>query len=172
MDMLSYLQYNMEQMVSTFDIYLFTARSNKKNLQYAVKPILMKFLDANYNSYTLLNSDEIRDIAQSLFNLNEFSAVKASEEVFSDIGSFGIRPISLRHEDGSIEVLGKTYAQEAQEREAAQQAKLEKHTSTKVKPNKQPKQPKQSKNTSSVVPPVSSPPASGGYSDDDDLGIF
>lgn len=124
-DMYNYLQYQMDNKVSTFDIYLFTCRSTPRTLEYNVKQILRSFMDANYNSFTILNSDSIKDIARALFNLMDFSAIKASEEVFASSTAFGIRPIRVYKTTGEVIELNKTYEQEREERRQKENERVE-----------------------------------------------
>ena len=117
-DMFGHLQQQMNNRVTTFDIYVFTYRISDKAAWSAIQRILACFLDANYVNYRVLDRDDIRDLAKSLFNLNEFSVNEASVETFNHGTTNTIKPIKIIHNDGSEEILNKTTAEkEADEKQ-------------------------------------------------------
>ena len=107
-DVFSHLQQQMNNRVTTFDIYVFTYRIGDKNAWAAIQRILACLLDANYVNYRVLDKDDIRDLAKALFNLKEFSVNEASVETFNNSITNTIKPIKIIHSDGSEEILNKT----------------------------------------------------------------
>ena len=105
-DLYNHLQMQMDEMVSTYDIYLFLMRgSNISSFEYNVRSILQRFLDANYNSYTILSSEGIIEVCKSLYNLYDFSAMSASRAVFGG-GVRGVRPIRVYRGSGAVDEIG------------------------------------------------------------------
>lgn len=115
MDIFSYQQEQMMRKVTTFDTYLFLWTGSDINGWATVQKILACFLDANYRSYHILDADDIRELVKTLFNLNEFSIINASSNVFESGDQAGIIPIQIVHADGSVEKLGKTVAEKKEE---------------------------------------------------------
>ena len=122
-DLFSHLQQQMNNRVTTFDIYVFTYRCSDKTAWAAIQRILACFLDANYVNYRVLDKEDIRELAKALFNLKEFSVNEASIETFNKSTSSTIKPIKIIHADGSEEVLNKTTEEKRYEEESKKNRK-------------------------------------------------
>lgn len=118
----SYQQEQMMQTVTTFDVYAFLWSGSDISAWNTIQRILSCFLDANYRSYHVLTSYDLRELTKVVFNLEEFSVVKASSGAFETTVSSSVTAIKLVSADGSETKLGKTRAERAEE---ARQAALE-----------------------------------------------
>lgn len=127
----SNLQDEMSRNYASFDVYLFTCKGKTDQLWYNVKAIVDILLCGNYLSFRALDIDGVRTTCMAVFNLNEFSAIEACENIFSTSKYRGIVPIRVWHKDGSTTELNKTQQvlrEEAAERaRAAEEAKRNKH---------------------------------------------
>lgn len=117
-DMYSYQQNNMQKRVSTFDTYVFLWTGNDVTAWNTISRILNCFLDANYRSYQILGEKGLRELAKVIFNLKDFSVVKASSDTFDVTGTSSVVPISVTSADGTVEKFNKTADEKAKEREA------------------------------------------------------
>lgn len=129
------LQDDMSQYYASYDVYLFTTKLKQDQLWYNVKTIIDRLLGGNYLSYSALDIDGIRTTCVALFNLTEFSAKEACENIFKGNKFRGIVPIRLENLDG-VQELGKTQEQLRQERIEAERAKMEKKNRKRVVPAK------------------------------------
>lgn len=119
LSMYSNLQEEMSHNYASFDVYLFTCRNKEDQLWYNVKKIVDMMLCGNYLTFRALDIEGIRTTCMAVFNLTEFSAIEACENIVSNKKFKGIVPISVEHYDGSVDILNKTQSQlrqEAQER--------------------------------------------------------
>lgn len=106
MGMYGYLQEQMDEKVTTFDVYVFTFRGNEHNAWNTIQRVLSCFLDANYVNYHVLGPFEVKNLFKSLFNVHEFSANEAMSDALSlNGGSVGIKPLKIIHADGTEEIL-------------------------------------------------------------------
>lgn len=150
LSMYSNLQEEMSLNYASFDVYLFTCRNKVDQLWYNVKMIVDRLLEGNYLSYRALDIDGVRTTCMAVFNLNEFSAIEACENIFNTSRYRGIVPISVEHADGSVDVLGKTQSQLREEAaERARKAEEAKHNKHKKRPPMKP--PTQTTNSKPAV---------------------
>lgn len=122
LSMYSNLQDEMSRNYASFDVYLFTCKGKEDQLWYNVKSIVDKLLCGNYLSFKALDIDGVRTTCMAIFNLNEFSAIEACENVVSTRKYKGIVPIQVEHYDGSVTEINKT--QQRLREEAAERARL------------------------------------------------
>lgn len=120
----SNLQDEMSKDYASFDVYLFTAGGNPRQLEYNVKLCIDRLLGGNYLTYKTLDIEGIRSTCMALFNLTEFSALDACDNIFKNTTFKGIVPIRVEHID-STEELNKTQEELRIEREARLQAEAE-----------------------------------------------
>ena len=116
-DIFTYLQDQMMLRVTTFDVYLFLWKGSDISAWNTIQRILSCFLEANYRSYHVLDSTDLRDLAKTLFNLHDFSVVEATSHAFVTEDYSGVVPISLILPDGSEKILNKTLEQKKEERQ-------------------------------------------------------
>ena len=115
-DMYTSLKEDMADKVSTFDVYVFTFRFSERAFWHSLEKILACMLEANYVSYKILNSDDLRELSKSLFNLHEFSIVEAGSDAFKTKKIWtGVTPISIVKPDGTERVLNKTLDEKREE---------------------------------------------------------
>lgn len=119
-EVFSFQQEQMMHRVTTFDVYAFLWTGSDNAAWNTIQRILACFLDANYRSYHVLNQNDLRELTKTLYNIEEFSIVKASSVAFETSGVSTIVPISLTDVDGTVTKLGKT--SEEKKVEAAQKA--------------------------------------------------
>lgn len=147
MDVFGYLQAQMNERVTTYDVYVFTFNCSDIAAWNSVNRILSCFMEANYVGYHFLDSNDIRDLFKSLFHLHEFSVNAAMANTFSyDTSYVGIVPIRIVHADGSVEVLNKTIAEKQEDARIAEEEKEAREKE--VKRRKQDKKRRKKKETS------------------------
>lgn len=129
-DIYTNLQSAMDEMVTTYDVYVYTFKYSETTFWYNLQQVLACMMDANYASYSILNADEDRDLVKSLFNLHEFSVMDACSTTFGLYKKAGVIPISVEGVDGSYVKLNKTL--EEKRLENAQSNKGKKANNTKV----------------------------------------
>lgn len=122
LSMYSNLQEEMSHNYASFDVYLFTCKGKTDQLWYNVKSIVDRLLCGNYLSFKALDIDGVRTTCMAIFNLNEFSAIEACENVVSTQRYRGIVPIKVEHYDGSVTDINKT--QQQLREEVAERARL------------------------------------------------
>lgn len=116
-DIFSYQKEQMQERVTTYDVYLFLWRGSDIGAWNTIQNILSCFMQANFRSYQLLNENELRDLAKDLFRLKEFSVMMAMLNAFDSDIVTSIVPIKLEKSDGSTVILGKTIKQQKEEME-------------------------------------------------------
>lgn len=121
-DIYTYQQEQMKERVTTFDVYLFSWSGSDVSAWNTIQGILSCFLEANYRSYHVLNSADIRDLFQVLYNLHDFSVVDAISDVFYVEDISGVYPIEFTH-NGETTKVGKTFAEKEQERKELERKK-------------------------------------------------
>lgn len=115
LDIYDHLQEEMSRTYACFDTYLFLTKDSKSNFIYNVQSVCNTMLGGNFITYRALNADALSVFPRELLNIHEFSYKTSMEEVIENETIGGIVPISVRHADGSVEILNKT--QEEKERE-------------------------------------------------------
>lgn len=83
-----------------------------------------------------MDLQDISKLCVSLFNLKEFSVLEACESVLAGQSHDGIIPISVRHEDGTVEVLNKTQSEKKLEQEERNRKMREQQASRRNKKKK------------------------------------
>lgn len=96
---------------TSFDVYLFTTREREEDLWYNVRQVIEYGLKANYKSYSLINPEELRKMAQAIMNLEDFSLIEAEKEVIKSTLNTRIRPIKVIRSDGTTQIINKTSAE-------------------------------------------------------------
>lgn len=119
-DVYSFQKEQMQERVTTYDVYVFMWRGSDVSAWSTIQSILSCFMEANFRSYQVLNEDALRELPKTIFNLNEFSAVDAMLNAFDENTSANINPISIKKANGEVEVLGKTSKQRKEEMELAE----------------------------------------------------
>lgn len=122
-DILTYQQNQMMERVTTFDVYLFTWRGSDINAWGCIQQVIACFLEANFISYRVLDRDDLRNLAKTLYNLKDISVVSALMSAFgastvTDVS--GITPIKVVKGTGEEYILGKTREEKEQERMLAE----------------------------------------------------
>lgn len=124
-DIYTNLQYSMEESVSTFDVYAFTFKGNPSTFWFGIQQVFGCLLEANYCSYKILNSSDLRDLSKSLFNIHDFSVVEACSTSFVKKGYYkGIIPIKITKLDGTETILNKTLAEKKEERRVKEKEQM------------------------------------------------
>lgn len=122
-DYYSYLQAQMDERLTTQDVYLFTWRGSDINAWKSLQDILSCLMDANFVNYHIMDSGDIRDLTKRLFNLKDFSVFGATSSLLSSLSHALIRPIKITSSDGKVKVLGKTMEEKKAERVLAEKEK-------------------------------------------------
>lgn len=109
-----------ESSVTSYDIYLFMSKTDEEDFESELSDVLACFLDANYSTYEILNKEQIKTIAQALFNLNDFSINDAVRQAFrKESSKASIVPINLERDGNVVEVFNKTLAEKKADLEQA-----------------------------------------------------
>lgn len=107
-DIFSYQQLQMMERVTTYDVYAFYWKGSDSLAWNSIRDILSCFMDANYVSYKVLDVNSLRLLPMYLFNLHEFSVIRAKQSAFEVSTKSTITPISISRSDGSYEKLNLT----------------------------------------------------------------
>lgn len=144
-DAYSFLQRQMTQRVTTFDVYLFMWSGSDINAWSYIQRILSCFLEANYRSYHILNSSELRDFKKTLGNLHDFSVIDAMSNAFNVSEYNCIIPISKICSNGSEIKYNKTMKEKKEEQ--AQKIKEQEIRKQELKNSKKYKKGRKTKNS-------------------------
>ena len=138
-DTFSYLQRQMSERVTTFDVYLFMWTGSDIGAWNNIQRIIACFLQANYRSFHILNTTDLREFTKTLNNIQDFSTVDAMSNAF-EVGEYsGVVAISKEDMFGNVTKYNKTREEKREEREAAekmQEAKKKASELKKVKKSK------------------------------------
>ena len=115
-DIYTHVQGMMLENVTNFDVYVFTFNSSEQSFMNNMQKIFGCMLEANYISFRILNSNDLRDLAISLFNINDLSVVDASTKAFKSNRKSGVIPIRVINSLGEETILNKTQEEKAEER--------------------------------------------------------
>lgn len=107
----------MLERVTTYDTYLFMWKGSDIAAWNTIQGILSCFLEANYRSFQVLDSMELRLLCRDLFNLKEFSAMNAMLNAFDNSTGAKITPVKIIQPDGTEEKLGFTREEQIIRRE-------------------------------------------------------
>ena len=118
-DIYDNLHEEMQSSYSCIDVYLFLTRDTYGSFTYNVQQVAQKMCGGNYLSYSAMNRDAIASMVVSLFNLHEFSVIKACNTIYDETVS-GIKPISI-YKNGEEIILNKTAEELAEERKMREQ---------------------------------------------------
>ena len=120
-DMIRDIYTNLESEMTTnyasHDIYLFITREDKSNFFYNVQNVASTMLGGNFITYSVMNREDLSVMCQELFNFHEFSILTACQKLIENEVIGGIRPISVTHGDGSVEVINMTTKEQRLDRE-------------------------------------------------------
>ena len=118
-----HLAKEMSSNYASYDVYLYLSREDKSNFLRNVQAVASTMLGGNFITYKIADRTDIGTMCKGLLNLESFSVIDACDSVIENEIVGGIRPISIKHSDGSIEVLNKTIAEkDTERREAARKA--------------------------------------------------
>lgn len=113
----SHLEREMGNNYASHDIYLFLTKDDKTNFFYNVQNVVTTMLGGNFITYTMMNRDDISTMVKGLWNIHDFSILKACHNLIEDELVDGIRAISVTHSDGRVDILNKTTEEEEMELE-------------------------------------------------------
>lgn len=136
-DIYSNLQEEMSERVATFDVYVFTFNSSETVFWYNIQQVIGCMLEANYVRPHILNSDDLRDLTKSLFNIHDFSVIDAESSTFEEKQYAGVIPISLVTPDGEEVIFNKTLEEKKEESDLrAKEAEMKKEEKKRRKKKK------------------------------------
>lgn len=143
-DIYDNLQEQMSMNYASYDIYLFLSRDRTDNFINNVQQVCNAMLGGNFITYRVLGREDLRSVCMALFNIHDFSVVRACEENLKGEESVGVVPIRIIHADGTVEKLNKTQEEKRIEREIQQHEAEEKKIRAKErKRSKKQKEPEQ-----------------------------
>lgn len=111
------LENEMGNNYASHDIYLYLTRDDKSSFLYNVQRVSNVMCGGNFISYTIMDRDDINTMVKGVFNIHDFSILKACHRLIEGELLPGIRPISVIHGDGTVETINKTTAEEERDRE-------------------------------------------------------
>lgn len=135
-DIYTNLEDEMTTNYASHDIYLFLTREDKSNFFYNVQGVANTMLGGNFITYTVMDRDELSIMCSELFNFYEFSVLNACHQLIKDEVVGGIRPISVTHGDGTVEVLNLTTKEAELERETKARQEYEREEEQRNKRHK------------------------------------
>ena len=139
----THLQREMNERVTTFDVYVFTYRGSDIAAWNTIQRVLSCFLDANYVNYHVMDSEDLKELFRSLNGVHEFSVSEASLMAMpTDPDYSGVKAIKVIHSDGSEDIINKT---REELREEAERKEREAELAKSMKGKKAKKQPKKKK---------------------------
>lgn len=130
LDMFTYQKEQMMERVTTFDTYLFLWSGSDINAWSNIQRILSCLLEANYRSYHILNSTDLRELPKVVFNLHDFSVLDAMANAFTVNNYSGVVPIKVEDSQGNETIINKTLEEK---REIREQELIEKEAQKKEK---------------------------------------
>lgn len=140
MDVYGHIQTRMDEKVTTQDVYVFTFVGNEITAWNSILRVISCMMDANFVSYHVLDSNDIRELFKTIFNVHDFSVNKAMLSTFDDeLSNVGIIPIQVTHRDGTVEKFNLT---SEEKKEKADRDKLKK----KLKEDEKKRRKKKSRN--------------------------
>lgn len=114
-DTYGYLQQQMMNRVTTFDVYLFMWTGSDISAWNMIQRILACFLEANYRSYHILNQYDLRELMKIVNNLHDFSVVNAMSNAFIVSDYNGVVPINKVDSAGNYKFYNKTIEEKKEE---------------------------------------------------------
>lgn len=123
-DIYTNLQESMNERVSTFDVYAFTFTGNESTFWQDINQVISCFLEANYVGFRILSSDDLRDLTKTLFNVHDFSTIKACSTAFSSNKNVGVVPIKVTYANGEEIIINKTSEELKEEKKLREKEKM------------------------------------------------
>ena len=108
----AHLETEMGNNYASHDIYLFLTREDKQNFVYNVQNVVATMLGGNFITYSIMNRDDINTMVKGLWNIHDFSILKACHKLIESELVDGIKAISVSHGDGTVEKINKTMEEE------------------------------------------------------------
>lgn len=123
-DIFTYQKEQMMERVTTFDVYGFLWTGSDIAAWAVIQKVLSCFLEANYRSYHILDSSDLRELQCVLGNLHDFSVNDAMSTAFHTNEEYkGVYPIRIVHEDGTEDKLGDTFEEKREKRRQEEEAR-------------------------------------------------
>lgn len=111
LDMYTYMQYQMSDTYSDYDVYCFTSKMQPDLFLDELYPVLNAFLQANYIRYRILDRQDLRDLVASVMGLPDFSVTRSCDSLFAHKGLTSYLKIIWVEKDGVREKVNKTKAE-------------------------------------------------------------
>ena len=112
-----YQTFCMSHAYSTYDVYAFYYKYDDAMFKDDIELIIGQFLSANYKRYRILQADGLRELVKSIYNLPDFSVVKACDDVFRGGNTAELIRVIWTECDGIRTVLNKTYEEQELEKQ-------------------------------------------------------
>lgn len=112
-----YQTFCMSHAYSTYDVYAFYYKYDDAMFKDDIELIIGQFLSANYKRYRILQADGLRELVKSIYNLPDFSVVKACDDVFRGGNTAELIRVIWTECDGIRTVLNKTYEEQEMEKQ-------------------------------------------------------
>lgn len=112
-----YQTFCMSHAYSTYDVYAFYYKYDDAMFKDDIELIIGQFLQANYKRYRILQADGLRELVKSIYNLPDFSVVKACDDVFRGGNTAELIRVIWTECDGIRTVLNKTYEEQEMEKQ-------------------------------------------------------
>lgn len=102
------VQNEMNYAYASYDVYLFLARDKALSFWDDMQTIIHYFKEANYVREHILTKTEIGKLVESIYNVEDFSVIRANEQVFAGVTKSNFIKVIWKEKDGVREVLSKT----------------------------------------------------------------
>lgn len=89
------LEDSLKDIHSSFDVYCLMADSSAFDFKYNVNLLISAALEANYKSFSYLNKQGVRDLAQTILNLEEFSVVATMKNLLKNNSKGLVKAVQL-----------------------------------------------------------------------------
>lgn len=102
------VQNEMNNSYASYDVYLFLGRNKGMAFWDDMKKVISYFRGANYVREHILNKEEIGDLVESVFNIDDFSVIRANEGVFAGKRDSSFIKVIWKEKDGERTIVNKT----------------------------------------------------------------
>lgn len=117
------LEENLREEISSFDVYCVLMSSTESQYEEIVQSIIDAFLQGNYVGYSILGKEQLQKLTIDLFNLDNFSVIRAMKEALQESVAKVAVPIHVA-KDGVVTKLNKTLQEQKEYNEELRKAKV------------------------------------------------
>ena len=169
--MFIHLEKEMGRSYAEHDIYLYLTKEDKYNFYYNVQNVSSVMLGGNFITYTIMDREELNIMVKGLWNIHDFSILKACHNLIEEDVIGDIKVISVKHGDGTVDKINSTAAEIELEFELQQRKAQEEYEEKVTKRHKARREARERKKNKKKGNQVVTPTQSQG-DDIDNLDLF